>query len=63
MIGQIANADDLLESIANAIPQEGMESLIPALVDDLEPVSSMLPRDCIVMLFDPERLAYVQWMT
>ena len=56
LIGQIPNADDLLESIANAIPQEGMESLIPALVDDLEPVSSMLPRDCIVMLFDPERL-------
>lgn len=56
LIGSIPNADDLLESIANAIPQEGMESLIPALVDDLVPVSSMLPQDAIVMLFDPERL-------
>ena len=30
LIGQIPNADDMLESIANAIPIEGMESLMPA---------------------------------
>ena len=32
LIGSIPNAEDMLESIANAIPVEGMESLLPALV-------------------------------
>ncbi|MGO4923025.1 transcription-repair coupling factor [Bifidobacterium choerinum] len=56
LVGQIPNADDMLESIAQAIPVEGMESLLPALVDDMRPVSSMLPKDAVVMLCDPEKL-------
>ncbi|KAA8821665.1 transcription-repair coupling factor [Bifidobacterium vespertilionis] len=56
LIGSIPNAEDMLESIANAIPVEGMESLLPALVDHLEPVSGMLPRHAVVMLADPEKL-------
>ena len=46
LIGSIPNAEDMLESIANAIPVEGMESLLPALVDDMEPVQGMLPEAC-----------------
>ncbi len=56
LVGSIANADDMLESIANAVPVEGMESLLPVLVDDMEPVSSLLPSRALVMLFDPDRL-------
>lgn len=56
LVGQIPNADDMLESIAQAIPIEGMESLLPALVDHLEAVPGMLPKHAVVMLCDPERL-------
>lgn len=56
LIGSIPNAEDMLESIANAIPVEGMESLLPALVDDMEPVQGMLPKHALVMLSDPEKL-------
>lgn len=56
LIGKIPNADDMLQSIADAIPLEGMESLIPALIDDMQPVAGMLPADAVVMLSDPEKL-------
>ncbi len=56
LVGSIPNADDMLESIAQGIPVEGMESLIPALIDEMQPVSSMLPRGSVVMLNDPEKL-------
>ncbi|MBW3087872.1 transcription-repair coupling factor [Bifidobacterium sp. 82T24] len=56
LAGQIPNAHDMLESIAHAIPVEGMESLMPALVDDLVPVASLLPERSLVLLDDPERL-------
>lgn len=49
LIGSIPNAEDMLESIANAIPVEGMESLLPALVDDMEPVQGMLPKHALVL--------------
>lgn len=56
LIGSIPNADDLLESISQGIAVEGMESLLPALVDTMQPVSSMLPEDAVVMVHDPEKL-------
>ncbi|MFT9282985.1 transcription-repair coupling factor [Bifidobacterium sp.] len=56
LVGKIDNAEDMLESISKAIPVEGMESLLPALVDHLDQVPSLLPDDAIVMLDDPERL-------
>ena len=56
LVGQIPNAEDMLESIADAIPVEGMESLLPALVDDMEPVAGMLPKRSVVMLSDPQKL-------
>ena len=56
LIGSIPNAEDMLESIANAIPVEGMESLMPALVDDMEPVAGMIDPHAVILLSDPEKL-------
>ncbi|MBM6699076.1 transcription-repair coupling factor [Bifidobacterium pullorum subsp. saeculare] len=56
LVGSIPNAEDMLASIADGIPVEGMESLMPALVDDMEPVSTMLPKDAAILLSDPEKL-------
>ncbi|WP_029576359.1 transcription-repair coupling factor [Bifidobacterium thermacidophilum] len=56
LIGQIPNAEDMLASIADGIPVEGMESLMPALIDNMEPVQRMLPQGAVIMLSDPERL-------
>lgn len=56
LVGKIPNADDMLESIAQGIPVEGMESLLPALVDELVPVESTIPEDARVLLCDPELL-------
>lgn len=56
LIGQIPNAEDMLASIADGIPVEGMESLMPALIDNMEPVQHMLPQGAVIMLSDPERL-------
>lgn len=56
LIGQIPNADDMLKSIADGIGVGGMESLIPALIDHMEPVASMLPDDAVILLSDPEKL-------
>ena len=55
LVGTIPNADDMLESIANSIPVEGMESLLPALVDHMESVQSMLPQHAVIVLSDPEK--------
>ena len=56
LIGQIPTAEDMLASIADGIPVEGMESLMPALINDMEPVQRMLPQGAVIMLSDPERL-------
>lgn len=56
LIGQIPTAEDMLASIADGIPVEGMESLMPALINDMEPVRRMLPQGAVIMLSDPERL-------
>ena len=55
LIGAIPNADDMLESIANSIPVEGMESLLPALVDNMESVQNMFSKNAVIMLSDPEK--------
>ncbi|MBQ5505159.1 MAG: transcription-repair coupling factor [Aeriscardovia sp.] len=56
LVGRIANADEMLESISQGIPVEGMESLMPVLVDDLDEVPDLLPRDAIILLTDPGKL-------
>ncbi|GAA3739438.1 transcription-repair coupling factor [Leifsonia bigeumensis] len=47
----------LLAKIAEGIPVDGMESLAPALVDRLVPVTDYLPPDAAVAVISPERVA------
>src|SRR3954463_5571323 len=48
---------ELLEHLAEGIPAEGMESLVPALVDgELQLLSDLLPAGAAVLLADPERI-------
>jgi len=48
---------ELLERLAQGIPGEGMESLVPALVaGELELLTDLLPAGSLVLLADPERI-------
>jgi transcription-repair coupling factor (superfamily II helicase) len=47
----------LLAKIAEGIPVEGMESLAPALLDRLVPVTHYLPNNAAVAVISPERVA------
>lgn len=55
LIGSIPNAEDILESVANSIPVEGMESLMPVLAKNMQPMFNMLPKNSIIMISDPEK--------
>lgn len=45
----------MLEKMAEGIPAEGMESLIPALVDEIVTIVDYLPDASAIALVDPER--------
>lgn len=45
----------MLEKMAEGIPAEGMESLIPVLVDEIVTVVDYLPDNSAIALVDPER--------
>jgi transcription-repair coupling factor (superfamily II helicase) len=45
----------MLEKMAEGIPAEGMESLIPALVDEIVTIVDYLPEGSAIALADPER--------
>ncbi|WP_291049847.1 transcription-repair coupling factor [Herbiconiux sp.] len=47
----------MLEKIAEGIPVEGMESLAPALLDELVTVAHYLPKGAAVAVVGPERVA------
>ena len=47
----------MLAKIAEGIPVDGMESLAPALVDRLVPITHYLPTDAAIAVFAPERVA------
>ncbi|MFM6973693.1 MAG: transcription-repair coupling factor [Agromyces sp.] len=47
----------ILEKVAEGIPAEGMESLAPALVDALVPVTTYLPMGAAVIVVKPEKVA------
>ena len=49
--------NQMLSKIAEGIAVEGMESLTPALVDRLVPITSYLPEGSAVALLSPERIA------
>lgn len=46
---------EMTEKIAEGVAVEGMESLTPALVDEMELLVDLLPRDTHVVVLDPER--------
>lgn len=46
---------ELTDKIAAGIAVEGMESLAPVLVDEMELLVDLLPADTSVLVFDPER--------
>ncbi|MDO5754526.1 transcription-repair coupling factor [Arthrobacter sp.] len=50
-------AAGMLEKIAGGIAVEGMESLAPALVDSMVPMTSLLPSGSIVIVLDPEKVS------
>ncbi|MDH6576982.1 transcription-repair coupling factor [Kitasatospora sp. MAP5-34] len=47
---------EILDKIAQGIAVEGMESLAPVLVDDMELLLDVLPAGCIAVVCDPERV-------
>ncbi len=47
---------DLLTKVSHGTAVEGMESLAPALLDDMELLLDVLPADALVLVCDPERV-------
>jgi transcription-repair coupling factor (superfamily II helicase) len=47
---------ELTDKISNGIAAEGMESLAPVLVEDMELLVDLLPGDTTVLVLDPERV-------
>lgn len=47
----------ILAKVAEGIPVDGMESLAPALVDRLVPVTDYVPADAAIAVISPERVA------
>ena len=52
---QFPGLQSMLERMAEGIPVEGMESLTPALVDDVVTLADYLPEGAAIALADPER--------
>ncbi|MEO8261415.1 MAG: transcription-repair coupling factor [Pseudolysinimonas sp.] len=57
MLLEFPTLSTMLAKIAEGIPVEGMESLAPALLDTLVPLTDYLPRDAAVAILSPERVA------
>lgn len=57
MLHEFPSLSTLLEKLAEGIPVEGMESLAPALLDRLVPVTHYLPHGAAVAVLQPERVA------
>jgi transcription-repair coupling factor (superfamily II helicase) len=54
---EFPSLSSLLERVGQGIPVEGMESLAPALVDKLVPLTAYLPDNAAVAVVAPERVA------
>ena len=50
------SASEILNKIAAGISCDGMESLIPMLVDELETIAERMPKTCEVIFLDDERI-------
>jgi transcription-repair coupling factor (superfamily II helicase) len=56
LIPQLPGVADLLEKVAEGIAVEGMESLLPVLVDRMQTLLEVLPSGSMVIAHDPERI-------
>ena len=56
MVHEFPSLSTMLAKIAEGIPVDGMESLAPALVDRLVPLTSYLPEDAAIAVLGPERV-------
>ena len=56
MVHEFPGIAGMLEKVAEGIPVEGMESLTPALVDTVIPLTGYLPDDLAVAIIAPERV-------
>jgi transcription-repair coupling factor (superfamily II helicase) len=54
---EFPNLSTMLAKIAEGIPVDGMESLAPALVDQLVAFTDYLPEDALVTMLSPEKAA------
>jgi transcription-repair coupling factor (superfamily II helicase) len=57
MQSEFPTLQQMLAKIAEGIPVEGMESLAPALLDRLVPLTDYLPADAAIAVLGPERVA------
>ncbi|MFV0426757.1 MAG: transcription-repair coupling factor [Beutenbergiaceae bacterium] len=56
LVPELPGAVDMLDKLAEGIAVDGMESLAPALVDDMVPLLELVPDDALLILDEPERL-------
>src|SRR5659263_334907 len=56
LVTQLPGAVEMLDKMAAGIAVEGMESLAPALVDEMVPVLDLVRPDTVLVLADPERV-------
>ncbi|QIK84191.1 transcription-repair coupling factor [Sanguibacter sp. HDW7] len=56
LIQRLPGATEMLDRMAQGIAVEGMESLTPALVDDMVPLLDLVPDDALLVVADPERV-------
>src|SRR5699024_5181460 len=56
LIERLPGATEMLDRMAQGIAVEGMESLTPALVDEMVPVLDLVPDDALLVVADPERV-------
>src|SRR5215212_4760740 len=55
LAAEVPVAGDLLAQVAEGLDVEGVESLLPLLFDDLQPLTAYLPVDAVLVLLDPKR--------
>jgi transcription-repair coupling factor (superfamily II helicase) len=53
---RLPGAAEMLDKIAAGVAVEGMESLAPALVEGMQPVTDLLPPSSMVVVVEPERV-------
>ncbi len=57
MLHEFPSLSTMLAKIAEGIPVDGMESLAPALLDRLVPLTHYLPADAAIAVISPEKVA------